>query len=97
MVSGGINYLVLNTLSLCLGPKSLDLMDLHSLWRRERTHDITLERLIDVVLVDIDKPPKKSPYVGIQQMMFYTVATAFAAIHLAAWNWEFPSRPAKII
>jgi hypothetical protein len=71
-------------------------MELHSLWRREHTHDITLEKLLGMVLVDIDKTLKNSSYVSIHRIMFYTVATAFAAIHLAAWNWDFPSRPQRL-
>jgi hypothetical protein len=30
-------------------------------------------------------------------IMFYGVGTAFSAIHLAAWNWVFPSYAVKII
>lgn len=32
-----------------------------------------------------------------QKLMFYFTATAFGAVHVAAWNWQFPSHRAKIL
>jgi len=32
-----------------------------------------------------------------QNIAFYTVATLFSAVHLGAWNWNFPSTVSRIL
>jgi hypothetical protein len=32
-----------------------------------------------------------------QNVAFYTVATLFSAVHIGAWNWEFPSPVTRLL
>lgn len=63
-----------------------------------RIKQVTDIRLGEFVFVgDTRKPAKPEDIFYFQQAVFYGVATAFAAVHLAAWNWEFPTEPTRIM
>ena len=57
-------------------------------WRR--TPDIDSNRVANLLFNLADE-------IKIQGMIFYGVATAFSAIHLAAWNWEFSSPDVRVL
>jgi len=57
-------------------------------WRR--TPDIDSNRVANLLFNLADE-------IKIQGMIFYGVATAFSAIHLAAWNWEFSSPSVRVL
>jgi len=59
-----------------------------SKWRR--TPDIDPDG-VDELLFNVGKS------VEIPAVIFYGVATAFSAIHLAAWNWEFSSPDVRVL
>jgi len=50
--------------------------------------------LIDNVIEDVLGVSSES---WKQNLAFYTVATLFSAVHLGAWNWEFPSPVARLL
>jgi hypothetical protein len=55
-----------------------------SKWRRTPDIDSSSDGVADLLFNLVDE-------IDIQGAIFYGVATAFSAIHLAAWNWEFSS------
>jgi hypothetical protein len=57
-------------------------------WQREP--DIDFSGLGDLLLNVVDKIEREA-------VIFYGVATAFSAIHLAAWNWEFSSPDVRVL
>jgi hypothetical protein len=69
--------------------------------RRERNDEITFDRFSDILIfereLESDLSDEPASSVPVWRVAFSGVATAFAAIRLAAWNWDFPSRPTKIM
>ncbi|KAF4948188.1 hypothetical protein FGADI_9816 [Fusarium gaditjirri] len=60
---------------------------------RERVQDLSIEGSVQLILKPyglIDPEFKTQPY-ALPSLSLYIASTAFFAIHLAAWNWEFPS------
>ncbi|KAM5520567.1 hypothetical protein FOXYSP1_14457 [Fusarium oxysporum f. sp. phaseoli] len=62
---------------------------------RERVKDLSWQRFEDLIveMADITDPAITSrPYIDyLPSTSLYIASTTFLAIHLAAWNWEFPS------
>jgi hypothetical protein len=64
------------------------------LWARRS--EFSWGQLSDTITVRVDHPvgDRQTPA---RQTMLYVVATVFSAIHLAAWNWDFPSSATKLL
>jgi len=55
------------------------------LWWRRR--ELSLEHFGDLINVETTLEER----IPAKQLILYAAATVFSAIHLAAWNWDFPS------
>ncbi|KAI1063883.1 hypothetical protein LB506_005845 [Fusarium annulatum] len=65
---------------------------------RERTRDLSEESLIFLVLeaLEITIPDEREPFAHyLPTISLYIASSTFLAIHLCAWNWEFPSAVAR--
>jgi hypothetical protein len=59
-----------------------------SKWQRKP--DMNFKRVVELFFGMVEG-------IEIQAVIFYGIATAFSATHLAAWNWEFPSPDVRIL
>ncbi|CVK85217.1 uncharacterized protein FPRN_06906 [Fusarium proliferatum] len=65
---------------------------------RERTHDVSLENLLVLMIeaLEITMPDEREPFAHyLPTISLYIASSTFLAIHLCAWNWEFPSAVAR--
>ena len=58
-------------------------------FRDYRQSDLTLESFFGMIFNINSADFTKNEFVT--SLVFYSTGTVFSAIHLAAWNWEFPS------
>lgn len=66
---------------------------------RERIQDLSGDSLIDLVFQPLsifDHEPEDRPFAYyLPAVSLYIASTTFLAIHLSAWNWEFPSNTVR--
>ncbi|KAF5530783.1 hypothetical protein FMEXI_13310 [Fusarium mexicanum] len=80
------------------GPNTLSMDDLtvsDKKLYRERIEDLSRDKLFDLVfeslaMADPDEEDQPFAYY-LPSISLYIASTTFLAIHLSAWNWEFPS------
>ncbi|SCN92229.1 unnamed protein product [Fusarium fujikuroi] len=65
---------------------------------RERIHEASLESLLYLIIeaLEIALPHEREPFAHyLPNISLYIASSTFLAIHLCAWNWEFPSAVAR--